>query len=229
MHGHARTLALLAPSLRQPGRRGHPRVTRGADSRDGEANSRAAGSNLSSPAWSFPCAACRQRTETGRACSGCFTAGSNSEWSDNDAVGKGTWLAGPRVGRTGLATPNPYNHLTLNPALCPYLRGQMDAAECETLTARWIEAMRAYVRFLDQQRDQNTEVAATLTVLELPNLFALLDLVQRAGIRRRHRFGQFAFRLLHSPASRGCSSAWGRCAMPQPKRSAGRGLESRAV
>ena len=32
-----------------------------------------------------------------------------------------------------------------------------------------------------QQRSQNTEVAATLTVLELPNLFALLDLVQRAG------------------------------------------------
>jgi hypothetical protein len=25
---------------------------------------------------------------------------------------------------TGMATPNPYNHLTLNPALCPYLRGQ---------------------------------------------------------------------------------------------------------
>src|SRR5262249_34790043 len=29
--------------------------------------------------------------------------------------------------------------------------------------------------------DQNPEVAATLTVLELPNLFALLDLVQHAG------------------------------------------------
>ena len=28
---------------------------------------------------------------------------------------------------------------------------------------------------------QNAEVAATLTVLELPNLFALLDLVQAAG------------------------------------------------
>ena len=35
--------------------------------------------------------------------------------------------------------------------------------------------------FLVQQQSQNTEVAATLTVLELPNLFALLDLVQRAG------------------------------------------------
>ncbi len=82
---------------------------------------------------------------------------------------------------TGLATPNRYNHLTLNPALCPYLRGRLDAAEREALTARWVEAMRAYVGFLEQQSNQNAELAATLTGLELPNLFALLDLVQRAG------------------------------------------------
>jgi tetratricopeptide (TPR) repeat protein len=41
--------------------------------------------------------------------------------------------------------------------------------------------MRAYAGFLRQQQSQNIEVAATLTVLELPDLFALLDLVQRAG------------------------------------------------
>jgi tetratricopeptide (TPR) repeat protein len=82
---------------------------------------------------------------------------------------------------TGLTTPNRYNHLTLNPALCPYLRGRMDAAEREALTARWVEAMRQYARFLGQQRSQKTEVAATLTVLELPNLFALLNFVQGAG------------------------------------------------
>jgi tetratricopeptide (TPR) repeat protein len=57
----------------------------------------------------------------------------------------------------------------------------MDAAEREALTARWVAAMRGYVGFLYQQESQNAEVAATLTVLELPNLFALLDLVQRAG------------------------------------------------
>ena len=49
----------------------------------------------------------------------------------------------------------------------------------EELTARWGEAMRQHSDFLVQQQSQNTEVAATLTVLELPNLFALLDLVQR--------------------------------------------------
>jgi hypothetical protein len=80
-----------------------------------------------------------------------------------------------------LATPNRYNHLTLNPALCPYLRGRLDAAEREVLTVRWAGAMRTYVKFLEQQSNQNAELAATLTGLELPNLLALLDLVQRAG------------------------------------------------
>jgi tetratricopeptide (TPR) repeat protein len=89
-------------------------------------------------------------------------------------------LAGELV-ETGLATPNPYNHLTLNPALCPYMGAQTDAAEREALTARWGQAMRGYVEFLRQQQSRKIEVAATLTLLELPNLFALLDRVQAAG------------------------------------------------
>jgi tetratricopeptide (TPR) repeat protein len=40
--------------------------------------------------------------------------------------------------------------------------------------------MLGYVEFLDQQH-QNAELAATLTALELPNLFALLEQVQHAG------------------------------------------------
>ena len=98
------------------------------------------------------------------------------QWEEADVAA----LAG-ELSETGLATPNRYNHLTLNPALCPYLRGRMDVAEREALTARWVEAMRTYVAFLGQQWSQNTEIATTLTVLELPNLFVLLDLVQRAG------------------------------------------------
>lgn len=98
------------------------------------------------------------------------------EWEEAD-VGS---LANELVD-TGLATPNPHNHLSLNPALCPYLRAQLDAAERTALTARWVEAMRGYARYLVQQRSQNVEVAAALTVLELPNLFVLLDLAQRAG------------------------------------------------
>jgi tetratricopeptide (TPR) repeat protein len=98
------------------------------------------------------------------------------QWEKADVVS----LADELI-ETGLATPNRYNHLTLNPALCPYLRGRIESTEREALTARWVEAMRAYARFLQQQQRQNTDLAATLTVLELPNLFALLDLVQRAG------------------------------------------------
>jgi hypothetical protein len=98
------------------------------------------------------------------------------EWEKADMAS----LAGELI-ETGLATPNRYNHLTLNPALCPYLLGRMDAAERQALTARWVEAMRAYAKFLVQQQNQNAESAATLTVLELPNLFALLEQVLRAG------------------------------------------------
>ena len=82
---------------------------------------------------------------------------------------------------TGLATPNRYNHLTLTPALCPYLRARLDAAEREKLAVRWGEAMREYANFLVQQSDQKAELAATLTVLELPNLFALFEQVLATG------------------------------------------------
>jgi tetratricopeptide (TPR) repeat protein len=182
VHGHARTLALLAPELRSRG----VEATREAlvelmaamerqfpGSRE---HSLFASVELSLRRMS---AANRDRVRV----LGVFHGGVNlvilqlmMQWEEAD-VGA---LAGELIA-TGLATPNRYNHLTLNPALCPYLRGRMDAAEREALTARWVEAMRAYVGFLNQQESQDAELAATLTVLELPNLFALLDLVQRAG------------------------------------------------
>ena len=82
---------------------------------------------------------------------------------------------------TGLATANPYNHLSLNPALCPFLQASLSGEEREAHTARWAEVMASYLAYLDQQRSQNTELAATLTLLELPNLFALLDHSQAAA------------------------------------------------
>jgi tetratricopeptide (TPR) repeat protein len=98
------------------------------------------------------------------------------KWEEADVASLAVELV-----ESGLATPNRYNHLTLNPALCPYLRGGIDASERIALTVPWIEAMRAYTEFLRQQQNQNIDVAATLTMLELSNLFALLDLVQSAG------------------------------------------------
>lgn len=99
-----------------------------------------------------------------------------TEWDGVDVASLASELV-----ETGLATPNRYNHLTLNPALCPYLRARLDSTEREALTAGWVEAMRAYAGFLAKQRHQDAEMAAALTVLELPNLFALLDLVERSG------------------------------------------------
>jgi tetratricopeptide (TPR) repeat protein len=98
------------------------------------------------------------------------------EWEKADVVSLAVELV-----ETGLATPNRYDHLTLNLALCPYLRGSLDATERETLIARWVEAMRTYVAFLVHQSKQNAEIAVTLTVLELPNLVALLDLTRQSG------------------------------------------------
>ena len=82
---------------------------------------------------------------------------------------------------TGLATPDPYNHVTLTPALCPYVAGQLGAAERESLTVRWTAAMQTYVAFLVRQHSEKIEIAATLTLLELPNLLFLLDHVDLAG------------------------------------------------
>ncbi len=74
----------------------------------------------------------------------------------------------------GLAAAMPYGHLRLDPALPSLLLARTDAAELPALTARWAEAMRALTGFLHQQYFQDTQLAAQLTLLELPNLQALL-------------------------------------------------------
>ncbi len=182
VHGHARTLALLAPELRSRG----VEATREALVELMAAMERQFPGSREQSLFASVELSLRRMSEANRDRArvlGVFHGGVDldalrhmMEWENEDVAALAVELIG-----TGLATPNRYNHLTLNPALCPYLRGQMDAAEREALTARWVEAMRAYVGFLNQQESQNAELAATLTVLELPNLFALLDLVQRAG------------------------------------------------
>jgi tetratricopeptide (TPR) repeat protein len=182
VHGHARMLALLAPELRSRG----VEATREALVELMAAMERQFPGSRDHSLFASVELSLRRMSSANRdraGVLGVFYGGVNlvilqlmMEWEEADVGALAVELV-----ETGLATRNPYNHLTLNPALCPYLGGQMDAAERQALTARWIEAMRAYVEFLEQQRSQNTEVAAALTVLELPNLFALLDLVQRAG------------------------------------------------
>jgi tetratricopeptide (TPR) repeat protein len=180
VHGHARSLALLAPALRSRG----VEATRAALVQlMVEMEQKFPGSREQSLFASVELSLRRLSPENrerarvlGVFHGGVFPAALAMvmQWEAAEVAS----LAGELIA-TGLATPNPYNHLSLNPALCPYLRGRLEAAEREALIARWVEAMGAYVKFLYQQRWQNTEVAATLTGLELPNLFALLDLVQR--------------------------------------------------
>jgi tetratricopeptide (TPR) repeat protein len=182
VHGHARTLALLAPELRSRG----VEATREALVELMAAMERRFPGSREQSLFASVELSLRRLSPANRERArvlGVFHGGfqrsvlaNMMKWEEAEVA----LLAGELIA-TGLATPNRYNHLTLNPALCPYLRGWMDAVEHEALTARWVGAMRAYVGFLNQQEHQNAEGAATLTVLELPNLFALLDLVERVG------------------------------------------------
>jgi tetratricopeptide (TPR) repeat protein len=182
VHCHARTLALLAPALH---RRGVEATRTSLVELMAEMEKQFPGSREQSVFASVELslqrlsAANRERVRVLGVFHGRFhpvVLRVMMQWEEADVNSLAVELIA-----TGLATPNRYNHLTLNPALCPYLRGRMDAAEREALTARWVEAMRGYAVFLNQQQHQNAEVAATLTGLEMPNLFALLDRVQRAG------------------------------------------------
>lgn len=182
VNGHARTLALLAPSLQA---RGAKATRESLVELMAEMEKRFPGSREKSVFASVELSL-RRMTEANRERAralGVFHGGVNlvilqlmMQWEEADVASLASELI-----ETGLATPNRYNHLMLNPALCPYLRAQLDAAEREALTAQWVDAMKGYAEFLRQQQSQNIEVAATLTTLELPNLFALLDLVQGAG------------------------------------------------
>lgn len=182
VHCHARTLALLAPALRS---RGVATTRTSLVELMAEMEKNYPGSREHSLFASIELSLQRMSKENQERARvlGVFHGGVHPEvlrvmmqWEDADVVALAVELI-----ETGLATRNRYSHLTLNPALCPYLRGRMDAAEREALTTRWVEVMVEYVEFLVQRSNQNPELAATLTVLELPNLFALLDLVQTAG------------------------------------------------
>jgi tetratricopeptide (TPR) repeat protein len=183
VQGHARTLALLAPELRRRGvaatqaallelmQQLQQRVAQlPADDPRRREQSLFASVELSLRRLS---AANRERVRV----LGVFHGGVQLDvlrrltgWELAEVGGLTMELVG-----TGLATANPYNHLSLNPALCPYLKASLSEEELQALTASWLEAMAAYLNFLYQQQSQNAELAATLTLLELPNLFALLD------------------------------------------------------
>ncbi|MFM8330662.1 MAG: tetratricopeptide repeat protein [Candidatus Methylumidiphilus sp.] len=184
VHGHARTLALLAPALREYGveqtRIDLVKLMAAMKPRDPDESEREY-SLYASVALSLnrlsPANQDRVRVL------GLFQGGAQLDvlrymtgWEDAEVVALAEDLLA-----TGLATRNPYNHLSLNPALCPYLLERLDKAEQAAWTPRWQAAMDAYAEYLGQQRDQNPAMAAALTGRELPNLFALLHQRHQAG------------------------------------------------
>ena len=182
VHGHARTLALLAPALRARG----PVATQ-ADlvGLMAEMERRFPGGREQSLLASVELSLRRLTPQTRERAKvlGAFHGAVDLDmlrhmigWDAADVQALGGALV-----NTGLATPERYNHLSLNPALCPYLAAEWDLAEREAQVTHWTEAMRAYAEFLRREHAKDAEMAAALTMMELPNLMALLDRVERAG------------------------------------------------
>ena len=76
--------------------------------------------------------------------------------------------------QVGLAEYQNYIYFSLDPALSPYLKSQLSAGDYEGFQQRWLGAMQALVGFLYQQQFEDAQLSAQLTLLELPNLLALL-------------------------------------------------------
>ncbi|MFZ4677772.1 MAG: CHAT domain-containing protein, partial [Nodosilinea sp.] len=75
----------------------------------------------------------------------------------------------------GMAEQQEYNYLRLDPALPAYLQMGQPPEQLAELTTAWVEAMVQLVGFLVQQMFKDSRLAFRLTLLELPNLMALLD------------------------------------------------------
>jgi tetratricopeptide (TPR) repeat protein len=182
VQGHARTLALLAPSLRAQGveatRRSLVALMEAMERRWPGAREQ---SLYASVALSLARLDPEQREQV--RVLGVFQGGVHLELLRHMMEWETTAVAdlARALIDTGLATAGPYNHLALNPALCPYLLRELDTQEQADLAARWQQAMGEYVEFLVEQHTRNAELAATLTVLELANLLALLERVEAAG------------------------------------------------
>ncbi|HNG78287.1 MAG TPA: tetratricopeptide repeat protein [Burkholderiaceae bacterium] len=182
VHGHARTLALLAPALRHDGvaatrtrlvelmaqmERDHPGEREKSLYASVELSLRRLPPEM------------QERVKVLAVFHGGVQLGvlrNMMEWENDDVAALAAGLIS-----TGLATPAPYNHLSLNPALCPYLRARASADPLADWQARWVAVMLQYVEFLRQQHSQDTLLAATLTQLDLPNLMELLIEIERAG------------------------------------------------
>jgi tetratricopeptide (TPR) repeat protein len=81
--------------------------------------------------------------------------------------------------RTGLAQPYLHDHMRLHPALAPYLKTRLSSAHMAKAQEKWAQGMKSLADFLYEQQFENTQLSAELTLLELPNLMALLAYTQQ--------------------------------------------------
>lgn len=76
---------------------------------------------------------------------------------------------------TGMAELQDYSYLRLDPALPAYLKLGQAPEDLAKLESAWAEAMTQLVDFLYREQSKDSTMAFNLTLLELPNLMALLD------------------------------------------------------
>ncbi|HKM56713.1 MAG TPA: CHAT domain-containing protein, partial [Isosphaeraceae bacterium] len=81
----------------------------------------------------------------------------------------------------GLAEMLEYNYLRFDPALGPFLLRELDDPARAAAEARWSDATAQLTRFLYGQRRSDPQMAAALTLQELPNLLAALEWRSRAA------------------------------------------------
>jgi tetratricopeptide (TPR) repeat protein len=90
----------------------------------------------------------------------------------------------------GLAEELPYGYLQLDPALPAALARGQSAEQLAAARAAWRQATLALIRFLYQQQNKDPQMAATLTVLDLPNLLAALEESSHHALRDESRVGE---------------------------------------
>ncbi len=78
----------------------------------------------------------------------------------------------------GLAEDMGYGHLRLDPALPSYLLRGMSKAEQEETKLHWARTIKQLTAYLYKQQFKDAELANRLTLLELPNLMAMLLCIQ---------------------------------------------------
>lgn len=182
VHGHARTLSLLAPTLRSRGvaaTRAELAALMSRMEREHPGNRESSlYASVELSLRRLP-PAMREQVQVLAVFHGAVDLDmlrAMMDWERNDVQDLGHALVA-----TGLATAEPYNHLNLNPALCPYLRSQADDEQMAEWQSGWMDSMRQYATFMVTQKIKHIQMAATLTLLEMPNLLALLGEVERAG------------------------------------------------